>query len=127
MAQRARLFGAHQAAEMILAAATPKAAKALGRKVQGFDEKMWAARCREIVTRGNVEKFRQNEALLGLLLSTTGKVLVEASPRDRIWRIGLRQDDPRAMNPAEWQGANLLGFALMDVRSGVAAIKGQQS
>ena len=102
---------------MILAAATPKAAKALGRKVKNFDEKLWGACCLEIVTRGNVEKFRQNEALLHFLLSTTGKVLVEASPHDRIWGIGLRQDDSRATDPSLWQGSNLLGFALMDVRT----------
>ena len=93
--------------------------------MKNFDEKVWAAHCREIVTRGNVEKFRQNEALLDFLLSTTGKVLVEASPHDRIWGIGLRQDDPRARIRAEWQGANLLGFALMDVRAELGELAGQ--
>jgi ribA/ribD-fused uncharacterized protein len=127
MARKARLFGDQPGAEAILAAATPKTAKAPGRKVKDFDEKVWGACCREIVTRGNVEKSRQNAPLLAFLLSTTGKVLVEASPRNRIWGIGPRQDDPRAMNPAEWQGANLLGFAMIDVRSRVASIKKQKS
>ena len=104
----------------MLTASTPKQAKALGRKVKGFNEDVWAANCREIVTRGNVEKFRQNELPLGFLLSTAGTVLVEASHYDRIWGIGMRQDDPRAMDPSDWQGSNLLGFALMDVRSPLA-------
>jgi ribA/ribD-fused uncharacterized protein len=43
-------------------------------------------------------------------------VLVEASPRDRIWGIGLTATDERAASPATWQGLNLLGFALMQAR-----------
>ena len=74
----------------------------------------------------NVEKFGQNERILGFLLSTIGKVLVEASPHDRIWGIGLRQNDPRAMNPGQWQGTNLLGSALMDVRAELSELAGQQ-
>jgi ribA/ribD-fused uncharacterized protein len=109
------LFGDDQAVEAILAASTPKAAKAEGRKVKNFDEKVWAAHCREIVARGNVEKFGQNGPLREYLLGTAGKVIVEASPYDRIWGIGLRPS--RAKNPSEWTGQNLLGFTLMDVRS----------
>jgi ribA/ribD-fused uncharacterized protein len=117
MAEKARLFGDQEAVGAILAASTPKKAKTLGRKVSNFDVATWDAHCREIVTRGNVEKFRQNADLLVFLLATEGTVLVEASPYDKIWGIGMRQSDPRAMNPVEWQGANLLGFALMDVRA----------
>ena len=63
-----------------------------------------------------MEKFRQNQPLLKFLLGTTGKVLVEASPYDKIWGIGIRESDTRASDPSQWQGSNLLGFALMDVR-----------
>jgi len=44
------------------------------------------------------------------------RVLVEASPLDRVWGIGLAADDPRAADPAGWRGLNLLGFALMEAR-----------
>ena len=64
----------------------------------------------------NFEKFRQNPPLGEFLLSTGNAVIVEASPVDRIWGIGLAADDERATNPLQWRGENLLGFALMEVR-----------
>jgi ribA/ribD-fused uncharacterized protein len=76
--------------------------------VQNFDLAVWAAHCRAIVTRGNVEKFRQHATLRTFLLSTAGKVIVEASPYDRIWGIGLRQSDERATDPRRWLGQNRL-------------------
>ncbi len=65
----------------------------------------------------NVEKFRQHEPLRDFLLASSGSVIVEASPYDRIWGIGLRHSDEQALDPTKWRGNNLLGFALMDVRS----------
>ena len=50
------------------------------------------------------------------LLSTGKRVLVETSPVDKVWGIGLAQDDDAATNPNLWKGENLLGFALMEVR-----------
>ncbi|MYM27643.1 DUF1768 domain-containing protein [Duganella sp. CY15W] len=70
-----------------------------------------------MVVRANLGKFGQNPALREFLLQTSERVLVEASPVDNIWGIGLAFDDPRAENPLEWQGLNLLGFALMEVRA----------
>ncbi len=78
MAEKARLFGDSAAVDAILAAPDPKAAKALSRKVQNFDGQLWADRCREIVTRGNIEKFRQHESLWDFLLASSGRVIVEA-------------------------------------------------
>ncbi|MFM7927100.1 MAG: NADAR family protein, partial [Pirellula sp.] len=89
---------------------------ALGRKVRGFKDEVWVANARRIVTEGNIAKFSQNEGLKSFLLATGTKVLVEASPYDRIWGIGLGAEDPKAKHPTTWQGENLLGFALMDVR-----------
>jgi ribA/ribD-fused uncharacterized protein len=43
-------------------------------------------------------------------------VLVEASPRDRIWGIGMSAGHRDASRPSRWRGLNLLGFALMNVR-----------
>ncbi|GAA5079144.1 NADAR family protein [Nocardia iowensis] len=114
---KAVLFGDKENAERVLAAETPKAAKALGREVRGFDGKVWSAHRYEIVVRGNVAKFGQHAELLEYLLGTGERVLVEASPVDRVWGIGLAADDPRAEDPARWQGLNLLGFALMEARA----------
>ena len=116
MAEKARLFGDCVACERILSAPHPRDAKKLGREVQGFDNRVWVQHRLEIVVRGNEAKFRQNEALRRFLLDTGQQVLVEASPVDRIWGIGLAEDNPKATNPAEWSGINLLGFALMEVR-----------
>ena len=65
---------------------------------------------------GCLAKFTQNSELRGYLASTGDRVLVEASPLDRVWGIGLAADDDRARSPARWRGSNLLGFALMEVR-----------
>jgi ribA/ribD-fused uncharacterized protein len=116
MAEKARLFADPDAEERILSAPSPAAAKKLGRSVRGFDEARWAAARSEIVVRGSVAKFAQNPELLAFLLDTGDRVLVEASPVDRIWGIGLRGEDARSKNPEQWRGLNLLGFALMEAR-----------
>ncbi len=121
MAGKARLFGDHEVLAEILAADDPGKIKALGRKVRGFDGPTWDAHRVQIVTEGNVHKFGQHEELRAYLSSTVGRVLVEASPRDRIWGIGLGRDHADADRPAGWRGLNLLGFALMDVRDRLAA------
>ncbi len=116
MAEKARLFGDDVIAEKIISTAQPDVAKKLGRAVKGFDEKKWAEHRFAIVMRGNEAKFGQNTDLKEFLLNTRKRVLVEASPFDRVWGIGLTEDDPAAVEPAQWQGLNLLGFALMKVR-----------
>ncbi|PJE95182.1 DUF1768 domain-containing protein [Streptomyces carminius] len=131
MAAKARLFGDGAAEERVLAAAEPGAAKAAGRTVRGFDEGVWAGHRFGIVVEGNVHKFGQHPDLRAFLLATGdasraggrrgGRVLVEASPLDRIWGIGLAADDERAADPAQWRGLNLLGFALMAARERLAA------
>lgn len=117
MAEKAALFGDEATRARILVAPSPGTAKALGRQVRGFDEARWAAHRFETVVRANTAKFEQNSACGDVLRSTGARVLVEASPVDRIWGIGLAQDDERARNPIRWRGLNLLGFALMQVRS----------
>ena len=72
--------------------------------------------------RGNLAKFQQHPTLSAFLAGTADRVLVEASPSDRIWGIGLAADDPRAVNPEKWRGLNLLGFALMEVRRVLAGV-----
>jgi ribA/ribD-fused uncharacterized protein len=121
MAEKARLFGDEQTRSSILATSKPGAAKALGRTVRGFDEMLWETHRFDIVVKASAAKFAQNAELLTYLLETGDKVLVEASPVDRVWGIGLAADDPRAILPHEWQGLNLLGFALMRARAMLAA------
>jgi ribA/ribD-fused uncharacterized protein len=116
MAEKARLFGDEAVLTRILAAKSPAEAKKLGREIQGFEPERWDARKMDIVTTGNWHKFSQHRDLREFLLSTGDRVLVEASPVDAIWGIGLAADSPDAENPARWQGPNLLGFALMEVR-----------
>ncbi|MDH6574837.1 NADAR family protein [Kitasatospora sp. MAP5-34] len=120
MAGKARLFGDEEVIPRILKARTPAEAKKLGRLVEGFDEDRWAAERFELVVEGNVAKFGQNEALREYLLGTAQRVLVEASPMDRLWGIGLAADNERATQPEQWRGLNLLGFALMEARSRLA-------
>lgn len=116
MAEKARLFGDREILQAILEAGHPKEMKALGRAVRGFQKDVWDAQCYDIVLRGNLAKFSQDPALLAYLCSTAGRILVEASPMDRIWGIGMGKDNPGAQDPAKWRGQNLLGFALTQAR-----------
>ena len=120
MAGKARLFGDEAVALRILETTSPGDAKTLGRAVSGYDDKLWAERRYGLVVEGNTAKFGQNNALAEYLTSTGNRVLVEASPTDRIWGIGLAVDDSRTGRPSQWPGLNLLGFALMDVREHLA-------
>jgi ribA/ribD-fused uncharacterized protein len=120
MAEKARLFDDKAALQRVLAARSPAEAKAVGRLVTGYDDRRWAARRFDAVVEGNFAKFSQSGPLREYLLASGQRVLVEASPVDRIWGIGLAADDPLAANPQHWRGLNLLGFALMVVRDRLA-------
>jgi hypothetical protein len=87
-----------------LKASSPGAAKAAGRSVQGFDEDLWNEHRCQIVVRGNLAKFTQNQKLKAFLLSAGERVLVEASPTDAVWGIGLAEDNPLALSPAQGGG-----------------------
>jgi ribA/ribD-fused uncharacterized protein len=117
MVGKARLFGDEATAQAILAAPDPGRVKALGRRVDGFEEASWERHRYDIVVAGNLAKFGQPDRLRGFLLATGDEVLVEASPLDAVWGIGVAASDPRAESPVDWPGLNLLGFALMDVRA----------
>lgn len=115
MAEKARLFGDSATLAKILAAASPGEAKKLGRSVTPWDQERWSERRFDIVVRGNLAKFASG-AMRDFLLGTGERVIVEASPRDRIWGIGMGAKNPKAGDPHEWRGLNLLGFALMEAR-----------
>ena len=116
MWRKALLFGDEEAAQRIVAASHPRQAKMLDRRVRGFDEQIWADQRRAIVTQATVAKFGQRAELRDFLVGTGRRILVEASPTDRIWGIGLAATDERTADPARWRGLNLLGFALMAAR-----------
>lgn len=116
MAKKAELFSDNNALKVVLASKTPNEAKKAGRGIPGFDEDKWLQHRFEIVVSANFAKFSQNPELKEFLLNTGDSILVEASPVDAIWGIGLAADDPAASEPHNWQGQNLLGFALMRVR-----------
>lgn len=116
MAEKARMFHDSEMLEQIMNAKHPKEMKAYGRAVKNFDQTEWSKACYALVKRGNIAKFSQNPELWDFLKSTRHRILVEASPRDRIWGIGMGKSNPDAECPLKWRGANLLGFALTEAR-----------
>ena len=116
MSQKALLFGDEDIYQKIMNAGDPGAYKALGRMISGFDEELWKSRRTDIVINGNMAKFSQNDDLREFLLNTGSRVLVEASPYDRIWGIGMAKNSADIEDPFCWKGTNLLGYCLMEVR-----------
>ncbi|MCL1949576.1 MAG: NADAR family protein [Turicibacter sp.] len=119
MAEKARVFGDVETHQAIMATDSPREMKILGRQVKGFDAAIWDKVKYSVVLSGNWYKFTQNPKLARILLGTDPTILVEASPTDSIWGIGLTETRPEAQDPAQWQGENLLGFALMEVRDDI--------
>ena len=109
-------FGDQKIADKIALEPEPRMQKALGREVKGFDGKKWNAKREKIVEDGNWWKFTQSKEgdLRKMLLETGDRLLVEASPYDRIWGVGYGATKAEA-NRDKW-GENLLGKALMRVR-----------
>lgn len=116
MAKKAELFDDVEVLQRILVAKSPAEAKKLGREVRGYNEAIWREKRFEVVKQGNLLKFGQNEELKTYLINTGSRVLVEASPEDPVWGIGMPSDHRDASSPEKWKGQNLLGFALMEVR-----------
>ncbi|HSH03235.1 MAG TPA: NADAR family protein [Anaerolineae bacterium] len=125
MAAKARLFNDPVRLEQILAAEHPEQVKKLGRQVEGFDREVWERHRVEIVATANYAKFGQNEALRAYLLGSGERILVEASPYDKIWGIGLGEGAEGIEDPTRWGGLNLLGFVLMGVRGRLAEGRGE--
>lgn len=116
MAQKARLFGDNDALRKIMLARSPGEQKALGRKVRGFDVRVWETVARDVVMRGSLAKFTQDEEYEEALMRTEGTLLVEASPTDVVWGIGLSESDPARLDPDLWRGKNWLGEVLTELR-----------
>lgn len=117
MAQKALLFEDVVTYDMIMNSKSPAKQKALGRKVQSYNEDVWVKNRYNIVLEGNRAKFNQNPKLRDKLLQTGSLTLCEANPRDRIWGVGLDLNDVLIQDQSKWKGLNLLGTVLMEVRS----------
>ena len=119
MFSKALLFDDGDIIDKIMETDDPRKQKSLGRIVKNFNSDHWNAVARDIVICGNMAKFTQNDDLKEILIQTKGTTLVEASPYDKIWGIGLKENDPRALNRETWQGTNWLGEALTVVRNSI--------
>ena len=116
MMLKAKEFGDMKTYKQLLSAKHPAHAKSLGRKVSNYDDKRWSDVRYERMVEVLTYKFRDAD-LKEALLSTGESTLVEASPFDKIWGVGMAAHDPNISNPQMWKGQNLLGKALMEVRS----------
>lgn len=121
MAEKARLFEDAVYEKLIMEAHHPHQQKALGKLVRRFNKSKWDAVARDIVYSGNYAKFKQNPGLEYELLDTKDEWLVEASPTDEIWGVGLDWTDEAVLDPENWQGTNWLGEVLMKVREDIIA------
>jgi ribA/ribD-fused uncharacterized protein len=116
MYQKAILFKDEEMAEKILLAKSPVEQKQLGRMIRNFHKEEWELHCKQFVYDGNYAKFTQNLHLLEALLKTKGTTLVEASPTDRIWGVGLSESSSQIRNRKTWKGTNWLGEVLTNLR-----------
>ena len=116
MACKASLFGDKKVFKRICNADSPAYAKKLGRQIRNFDQKTWDENVCEIAKSVIYQKFAKVPGLKKCLLDTGNALIAEASPRDQIWGIGLHIKDPRSAYPCEWNGSNILGWALMQTR-----------
>jgi len=117
MAKKALIFNDTNIYNKVLQTREPLTCKRLGKQVKNFTPTIWDQHKYQIMVQACTLKFSQNPDILNDLLNTQSKVLVEASPFDTIWGIGLKWDDDRVLNQQNWLGQNLLGKALMDVRN----------
>ncbi len=116
MHQKAILFNDYEIATKILQAKKPGKQKKLGREVNNFDIEKWTSIAEKIVYTGNCAKFTQNDKLLKKLLQTVNTELVEISPTDTIWGIGLSKNNPKIFDKTKWRGKNKLGTILTKLR-----------
>ena len=119
MWEKAMFFDDFETADKILVTDNPSSAKDLGRQVKNYDDKQWATVRYDYMVEVCLSKFKQNPERLETLLSTGDRVLVEASPHDRIWGVGLHWTDEEILDEKNWKGLNLLGKALMEVRNNI--------
>jgi len=116
MYQKCLIFGDANSANQILSTDDTAKQQKIGRNAKGYIGNVWAGMRQMVVFRGLMEKFRQNEDLKQKLIDTGDAWLVECAGSDKIWACGIRLNDDRRFDVANWDGQNILGFALMEVR-----------
>ena len=116
MHQKALTFKDFEIADEILKEEDPRTQKVWGRKIRNFNSEVWNKVCLDIVTTGNYAKFNTYPDFKRRLFETGNRTLVEASPVDPIWGVGLAENDPDILDESKWKGTNLLGISLMSVR-----------
>lgn len=114
---KAKTFGDGAIADKILKTPSPKAVKALGRKVKDFVPEEWDAKKDGIMKMAIKAKFIQHPDLKTKLLETGTRQIGEASARDKYWGIGTSADTSKAKDPSKWPGKNVLGKQLMELRT----------
>ncbi|KAK0104198.1 hypothetical protein ONS96_005290 [Cadophora gregata f. sp. sojae] len=114
MAWKAFFFSDELKLMSILKSKSPKGMKAMGKQVLGYSDEQWDFVKVAVVGAANYAKFTSNKELTDMLLSTGDRELVEASPYDGVW--GIKCGIEKASNRANWDGQNLLGETLMEVR-----------
>ena len=117
---KAMFFKDEETAALILATASPKEAKNLGRKVKGFIQSEWDTVKYERMKTACMEKYTQSIFHQEELLKYYGKTFVEASPYDAVWGIAMGEDHPDVLDPTKWKGENLLGKVLTEICSELA-------
>jgi len=116
MFTKAALFEDLEMMAEIMSTTNPRSQKAFGRKVQNYSDDVWLPICQDVMVAGLYEKFRQNDLHREFLLNTGDTEIVEASPEDKLWGVGLAEEDPRILDKSKWLGKNYLGIVLMRVR-----------
>lgn len=117
MAKKALLFGDYDSFKEIMLETNPALQKAMGKKVRGFDKDKWETHCKKYVFDANYAKFTQNPSMLGELIGTGDREIVESSPEDKIWGIGMHETHPDILDKTKWKGTNWLGECIMEVRA----------
>jgi len=116
MAEKARLFNDIKKAEQIMKSHNPAVMKKLGQAVRGFKQHVWDQQREKIVFEGNYARFSQDKKYKKKLLETGDRLLVEASPKDKIWGIGLATTNKDIHREKKWPGLNLLGKCITAAR-----------
>jgi len=117
MIKKAELFDDNYALGQIMSSSDPAAQKSWGRRVKNFDQNKWEKIARKVVFDANYAKFTQHDNLKQQLMDSGDKVIVEASPTDCIWGVGLRATSSKILDSKNWRGTNWLGEAIMKVRT----------
>jgi len=117
MYQKCVIFGDTASAKAILATDDTNAQQTIGRNAKGYIGDVWAGQRQLVAMRGLIAKFSQNKELKKKLLNTGDAWLVECAHSDTIWACGIRLNADERFDTKKWRGQNILGFALMEVRS----------